>query len=527
MSGKLHLRALLAAAVLASAVSACSQKPLPAYGQALFIVDTDLPAAIAGRLRVDVYDENGNWYQSRDIAVPAPRSWPLSFTIYNPDITQDHDALVRLRVFPDDITRDYQGERFVDKGQTKAPAGGPGPTDDNPRLVESGVDVTPSSEPLPSVTVDQLVLVRLHLGTVGSVRVVMRGDCAGTMAMLTQAPPFQAPDITQASTCIDTEGQRVPVAEQALDPDVAIPASSQLLGTYATQDTCDPTLAPDPRAVCIPSGVFVMGSPAADITGPPDDGTPQHLAVVDGFWLDRYEVTVAQLRLALKEGILSGRLAITFHEGPLGIPAAGDQEPEDMWCTWSAEPMGRESYAVTCTGWAALARPYCKAIGGDLPTEAQWEYAATAVGNLAKTSFPWGDGDPTCGIAVYGRSDTTLLPQGGDTVGAMMDGIGPKPVTAAPTDVTALGVFGMGGGANEWVRDSIAEYGSPCWVAQPLHNPTCNDPKVTDRVIRSGSWFEGAYALNGAFRRHADAAATTIIGQAGLRCAFPKAPNQP
>ena len=526
MSGSVHPRVMLAATVLAlGGGSACAQRQLPAYGEALFIVDTDLPPAIAGRLRADVFDESGNWYQSRDIAVPDASSWPLSFTIYNPDTSQDHEALVRLRVFPDDITRDYLGERFVDNGQTRAPAGGPGPNDDNPRLIENGVDVTPSFEPLPSVAVDQLVLVRLHLGTVGSVHVVMHGDCAGTMAMLTQMPPFQAPDPTQAATCVDTEGVRVPVSEATLATDMTIPASSQLIGTFATQDTCDPTLPADPRAVCIPSGAFVMGSPAVNLAGPPDDGTPQHLAVVDGFWLDRYEVTVAQLRVAQKQGLLQGRLHLTDHEGPLGTPAAGDQQAEDMWCSWSDAPMGREGYAITCTSWLDLARPYCKAVGGDLPTEAQWEYAATAAGNVAKTTFPWGDGDPTCGIAVYGRSDTTLLPLGGDPVCAMVEGTGPRPVTAAPSDVTALGVFGMGGGVYEWVLDSSDEYTSPCWAAQPIHNPVCNDPKVSGRIVRSGSWFAGGYALNGAFRRDADG--TIIIGQAGFRCAFAKAPNRP
>jgi formylglycine-generating enzyme required for sulfatase activity len=517
---------LAAAAVLASCGgTACSQRELPAYGEALFIVDTDLPPTIAGRMRVDVYDANGNWYQSRAIAVPDADSWPLSFSIYDPDTSQDRQALVRIRVYPDDITRDYLGERFVDNGQTKPPAGGPGPSDTNPRLIENGTDVTPASEPLPSVTVDQLVLVRLHLGTKGSVRVVMHGDCAGTMAMLTQTPPFQTPDVTQAATCVDTEAQRVPVSEQTLDPDMTIPKSSPLLGTFGTEDTCDPTLPADPRAVCIPSGVFVMGSPAVNLTGPPTDGTPQRLAVVDRFWLDRYEVTVAQIRQAQTEGILKGPLHVADHEGPLGKPAASDVEAQDMWCTWSAAPMGRENYAITCTSWLDLARPYCQGLGGDLPTEAQWEYAATAAGNVGKTTYPWGDGDPTCGIAVYGRSDDTMLPLGGDPTCATAEGIGPRPVTAAPTDVTTLGVFGMGGGVYEWAQDSSADYASACWAAQPLHNPVCQDPKTIYRIFRSGSWFVGGYSLNGAFRSDADG--TIIIEQVGFRCAFPKAPNRP
>jgi len=367
--------------------------------------------------------------------------------------------------------------------------------------------------------------VHLHLGTVGSVSVVMRGDCTGTMAMLTQTPPFQTPDMTQASTCVDTEAQRVPVMEQTLDPDTTVPASSQLLGTFGAQDACDPTLPPDPRAVCIPSGAFIMGTPAVNAVGPPHDGTPQHVAAIDRFWLDRYEVTVAQIRAALKEGLLTAPLHLADHEGPLGTPEPTDQDSEDIWCTWSDEPMGREDYAISCTSWLDLARPYCQAIGGDLPTEAQWEYAATAAGNFAKTSYPWGDGDPTCPIAVYARSDTALIAIGGDPSCAMAEGVGPRPVTAAPTDVTALGVFGMGGGVYEWARDTIDEYGGPCWAAQPLHDPVCNDPTVTSRAFRSGAWYGPGVALNGAYRGSADG--TIIIQELGFRCAFPSAPNRP
>ena len=64
--------------------------------------------------------------------------------------------------------------------------------------------------------------------------------------------------------------------------------------------------------------------------------------------------------------------------------------------------MGREDYPLPCASWR-LARAFCQSQGGDLPTEAQWEYAASAAGRPYKTLYPWGDDDPTCARAIVQR----------------------------------------------------------------------------------------------------------------------------
>lgn len=421
--------------------------------------------------------------------------------------------------------RDYLGERFVDNGASAPPAGGPGPTGLNPRLIEHGIDVTPPTEPLPSATVDRLVLVRLHPGARGRVRVTMRGACAGTMAMLSQTPPFQLPVVGSATTCVDTEASRIVAGVQTLEPDMSIFPTMQL-GTFGTGAACASAPPPNSRAACIPGGVFLMGSPAANAIGPPLLGTPQRIAVVDSFWLDRYEVTVAQLRQAIGRGFLEGQIvSAVAHEAPLGQAAPTDADAEDKWCTWSSAPREREEYAINCVAWLRLARPYCQFVGGDLPTEAQWEYAATAAGRQQKTRYPWGDDTPSCNQAVYARSDSTMLYVGGFGGCTPEKGAGSQPVTAAPSDVTPLGVFGMAGGVTEWTRDSTAAYDSACWAAAPLINPSCTDPTLPDRVVRGGSWYFAEYFLNGAVRESADG--SVLIKQVGFRCAFPNAPKEP
>jgi len=74
--------ALLLGAVLALG---CSRE-LPPLGEALVVVDTDLPVpGIAGRLRVDLYTaDRSAWYVSREIDTPDPSDWPVSFSVYDP-----------------------------------------------------------------------------------------------------------------------------------------------------------------------------------------------------------------------------------------------------------------------------------------------------------------------------------------------------------------------------------------------------------------------------------------------------------
>jgi formylglycine-generating enzyme required for sulfatase activity len=521
-------RAALAAG---ASLAGCSLRPspLPPLGEALIVVDTDMAVPqLVNRLRVDLYAEDGTWYESRDIVRPDPNEWPASFSVYSADEARDIRVLVRLRVYSDGLTRQYQGERYVDLGSTAPPPGGPGPTDLNPRLVKNGADVTPSSEPQPAVTVDQLLLVRLHPGTRGRVNVTMRGACAGTMAQLSQTPPFQTPTFAEAATCLDTAGARTVIREAALDPDMTVPQSSSLLGTFGDGAPCDPNAPPDPRAICIPGGAFLLGSPAAAITGPPTESTPLRIAVMGTFWIDRHEVTVGQVRAAVAQGFVGGDITLVYapaHDGPLGQPIASDLAPENRWCSWSTKPIGRENYAISCVDYTHLARPYCQWLGGDLPTEAQWEYAATAAGRPYKARYPWGDDPPTCDLATWGRSDTLLLSSGGDPTCAQSAGIGPQPSMAVATDVTPLGVHDLAGGLYEWMLDTAADYAGACWTKAPQKDPSCTDGSSVDRIIRGGAWWLNAYDLAGAVRNSASSGA--YITQIGLRCAFAAAPGKP
>src|SRR5262245_2172254 len=108
-------RVVLAAAWAALSLG-CAPKPeeLPPLGEALIVVDTDAPVPkLAGRLRVDVYQDDGRWIESRDLAMRNVADWPGSFSLFIEDETPKRTVLVRLRAYPDGKLRDYQGERFL------------------------------------------------------------------------------------------------------------------------------------------------------------------------------------------------------------------------------------------------------------------------------------------------------------------------------------------------------------------------------------------------------------------------------
>jgi formylglycine-generating enzyme required for sulfatase activity len=174
--------------------------------------------------------------------------------------------------------------------------------------------------------------------------------------------------------------------------------------------------------------------------------------------------------------------------------------------------------------WYA-ARVFCLFAGGDLPTEAQWEYAASAAGRPAKTRYPWvGDDVPSCDRALFGRSDDTLR---GSTLcyneakKRGEDAFGPMAIDARETqDVTPItGVVNLGGNVNEWTKDSLTSYASPCWRAAPLLEPTCDEDEAPLRAARGGVWSGPQTGLLATFRSALQPHKANTV-ELGFRCAY-------
>jgi formylglycine-generating enzyme required for sulfatase activity len=519
-----HARFALLGLVFAPPL-ACQIPTAPALPEALLVVDTDVAVPVlASRLRVDAFAEDGTWYASRDFGQAQASGWPLTFGVHSPNAASTRRVLLRLRVYTDGAVREYLGERFAPrpaKGSGKpydlTPVP-PSPPGDAPRLLDSGGnDVTPPTEPEPLLAIDRLAIVELGPKSSGTVPITMRGACLGTMA-----------DLAALTTCTDTENVRETVV--TLAPAAAAGATpASLVATFGKSVPCTaapraahlgPTGAPlYDEEVCVPGGTFIFGS-ESQLGAGRSDAIPRRVAVVDPLRIDKYEVTVGRWRQAVQDGFTEIPLV---NDAPLPTDPADSVTPTAAFCSYSDEPMGRETYPVTCMTWFQ-ARAFCQFTGEDLPLEVQWEYVAAQAGRTVKTPYPWGGPDvplPACNRTVIGRA----IPAVGEQGVCSSMGIGPLTVDALDTatgDVSVgFGVVNLGGNVAELLRDSAESLGSNCWMENALHMPSCLEPGAVYVSIRGASW---AYPVIGTTSPNDDVRAefnTEFLSaspELGLRC---------
>ncbi|MCH8829593.1 MAG: SUMF1/EgtB/PvdO family nonheme iron enzyme [Planctomycetes bacterium] len=286
--------------------------------------------------------------------------------------------------------------------------------------------------------------------------------------------------------------------------------------------------------VWITGGKFTMGNKA----GAPDKN-PKHLAVIpkpldamyehkvelDGFWMDAAEVTNRQFKRFvdasgyvtvpekdIRREDLKGQVpdvnaipqeklkacSICFNKNfnprnvnkrmPNWVYASG------IWnlvkgADWR-HPEGPKSsikermdHPVVHIAWPD-AVAYCKWAGKELPTEAQWEYAAR--GGLKGKSYPWGN-DPRPGgkwrhNIWQGEFPFKNLKEDGYKFTA--------PVKSFPPN--GYGLYDMSGNVWEWCADW---YRADYYFDSPLRNPPGpktslddDEPKIPKRVQRGGSF---------------------------------------
>ena len=134
---------------------------------------------------------------------------------------------------------------------------------------------------------------------------------------------------------------------------------------------------------------------------------------------------------------------------------------------------------MNCVNWYG-ANEYCAWIGGRLPTEDEWRYAATHNGTQAlETTYPWGNDAPThCVHATYNDyvSDSHNNACDGTTVIPHNNYVGTAPVGTYSAGNSPLGLQDMAG--NVW------ELTSSVWHAVSIYY-----------VIKGGSWDNYASGL--------------------------------
>lgn len=232
----------------------------------------------------------------------------------------------------------------------------------------------------------------------------------------------------------------------------------------------------DSTRVHIPASKLLMGTE----TGSPDE-RPMHEVGVSAFSLDRHEVTNQQYDACVKAGACTAP----------SLPGSHLRKE------YGANPQFAE-YPVIFVNWAQ-AEAYCRAAGGRLPTEAQWELAARGAAP-SKRTYPWGDESPDCTRANLGGPGGCV----GDT-----DRVGRRPEGASP-----FGVADMAGNVWEWTADWYDAAYYQHGAASDPQGPASGSLKV----MRGGCFVSGADSLRVSCRK-AELPATWAYN-VGIRCAY-------
>ena len=282
----------------------------------------------------------------------------------------------------------------------------------------------------------------------------------------------------------------------------------------------------------IPGGAFLMGS---------EDFYPEECPVrtvsVGGFWIDTTAVTAAQFRRFVRETDY-----VTVAERPLDPADYPDADPEllvpgslvfrktsgptpldDVRNWWEYVPgaswkrpggpgttiNGRDYHPVVHVAFEDAAA-YAAWAGKELPTEAEWEYAAR--GGLDGAAFVWGEeefpgGEPAANTW-QGRFPWENL---------KLDGFeGTAPVGSFSPN--GYGLYDMAGNVWEWTTDFFApgeNADSPPCCAPPL----MSGERFPRRVIKGGSHLCAPnYCLRYRPAARQSETVDTSTGHIGFRC---------
>jgi len=224
------------------------------------------------------------------------------------------------------------------------------------------------------------------------------------------------------------------------------------------------SLADGTTEVYVPEGDFRMGSEVGL-----KDEQPVHSVFLDAFWIDQTEITNAMYSRCV-------------HVGECRQPSV---------TTYSSDP-SYSDHPVVFVSWKD-AKAYCSWADRRLPTEAEWEKAASwDPWKNEKRLYPWGDAFD-CEKGNFDDEtefDDFVVPGGPECDGHDQT----SPVGSYPGGASPYGVLDMGGNAWEWVNDAFIEtdpFGKlqNYYATSPASNPPGVDPAITGyRVLRGGSW---------------------------------------
>lgn len=239
----------------------------------------------------------------------------------------------------------------------------------------------------------------------------------------------------------------------------------------------------------IPAGEFEMGSNSSDAL---DNERSAHKVYLDTYSIDRYPVTCKQYRIFMEAD---------GYKNPQWWSEAGwewlhrEQATKPLY--WEDNPAWYNN-PVWGVSWYE-AQAYAKFAGKRLPTEAEWEKAASwDEKSKRRRIYPWGDKQPTPEHCNHNNihSQTTS-------------------VNAYPSGQSAYGLYDTLGNVWEWTASWFDGYQGFQHYPYKGYSQVYFDNE--HKVLKGGSWATRPWALRSSFRNWYHPSVRQMF--AGFRCA--------
>jgi eukaryotic-like serine/threonine-protein kinase len=215
------------------------------------------------------------------------------------------------------------------------------------------------------------------------------------------------------------------------------------------------------RFILIEGGGFMMGAWTRDDPEISKAELPTHPVRLTSYYLQETEVTNGEMRRFFRSKNL----------GKSEWPQYWREAWETLVAALNSSESGPDRYPAVGISHS-MAEEYAASVGGRLPTEAEWEFAARSRGKERR--YVWGnDPEPRTSLANI------------DTLGDR-DPLTTAPVHEYSDDKTEQGIFDMTGNVREWCFDFWTTYNP---MSDPIVNPK---PRTSTEgqpfVIRGGSF---------------------------------------
>lgn len=226
----------------------------------------------------------------------------------------------------------------------------------------------------------------------------------------------------------------------------------------------------DVDMVRVKGGKFVMGCFLSE-QNCPSTSLPAHEVTVKDFYIGRYEVTNALFCTFLNEvshvkvfrmedgrhvGMDEKNSAILVYDYAEGVNYNTKTQRWETNIYYALYP------AVFITWFGAVS--FCEWVGGRLPTEEEWEYAARGGPAANDQHFVFSGSNHAPKVAWYNENSSN------------------RPHQVGMKDPNRLGLYDMSGNVYEWCQDSYKEY------EDKVNPPLLKRANFFNRVIRGGCW---------------------------------------